>query len=228
MKVPGSSPARLRDRGRPAPRGGFTLLEVILVLAVMGMVAGLSWPRLSQYLKRQGVQANAEQVRQVLARGAIRAVSEGRVLQFRYELQGDRYILLPLEPAAAAADERAIDPSVVPTATGPVETGAGFRVYKLLGECRFHVDSSLITGERTVVERLGDEWLAHLENGLEARDAAWSAPLLLHPDGTATDGRMTVMDPERRYVSLHLRGLTGGVTVDPVRTLEERLGSTEN
>jgi prepilin-type N-terminal cleavage/methylation domain-containing protein len=203
-------------------RRGFTLLELILVLTVVVTLASLSWPRLTRFLKQQSVQGNAEQVRQLLDRARIRAVEEGRPLQVRYEPHGRHFVLLPLDP---------VDPNGTPAATTttirqPTTAGEPFRVYELSEDCQFHIDSSLLTGEQTVIEQLGDAWLNHLENGLLARTVGWSAPIVYYPDGSSTDGLLTVMDQSRRYVKLSVRGLTGTVVAAPLAVLPEVLGAT--
>ena len=52
-----------RSTRRNAGRAGFTLFELLLVLAVVSVIASLSWPQLMRYVRRQKVENSAEQVR---------------------------------------------------------------------------------------------------------------------------------------------------------------------
>lgn len=206
-------------------RSAFTLLELLLALAIIVTLATLSWPGLMRTLKQQGVQGNAEQVRQVLDHARVRAVEEGRMLQLRFEPNGTHYVVLPLDPVE---DSVSTAPAATTTTTfgkTSVKTDP-FRIYQLSQGCTFHVDSSLLSGEKTVSERLDDSWLNHVENPSDGRDVAWSVPILYSPDGSATDGTLVVIDPNRQYIKLHVRGLTGAVWTEPLAVLAERLGTT--
>ncbi|WP_175517436.1 prepilin-type N-terminal cleavage/methylation domain-containing protein [Planctomicrobium piriforme] len=202
-------------------RFGFTLLELLLVLAILGIMATLSWPRLLTTLKQQTLQGNVEQVRQVLDHARVRAVEEGRTLQLRFEPHGRRYVVLPQEPADQTA---AASTTTTFSKAGPrVEP---FRIYQLAEDCHFHVDNALLSGQTTVSERLGDPWTSQIENAMGAQDVSWSAPILYYPDGSATDGKLVVMDRSRRYIKLNVRGLTGAVYAAPQALMSEKLGET--
>lgn len=210
------------DHPRREVRSAFTLLELLLVLGVVVVLAAMSWPRLTGIMRRQSVLGNAEQVRQLCDRARVRAVEEGQTLQLRYEPHGRHYVLLPHEP---------VDPGTqLPTpaaGTSPAAVpGEPYRVHQISEDCQFHVDSALVSGQKLEVERLADPWLAQLENGSAARDIAWSLPILFFPDGSATDGLLTVLDRDRRYINLSIRGLTGTVQVSPIEVLAQRLGRT--
>ncbi|WP_437226181.1 pilus assembly FimT family protein [Planctomicrobium sp. SH661] len=207
-------------------RSGFTLLELMLVLAVLATIATLSWPGLMRSLKQQSVQGNAEQVRQILDRARVRAVEDGRTLQLRFEPNGKRYVLLPLDPV----DQSQAAPASVSRTKSVSRTLSEepFRIYELSKECFFHVDSSFLSGEKQSTERLGEAWAAHLENPAELDQVAWSSAILYRPDGSATDGSVVVMDQDRQYIKLHVRGLTGAVWSEPIAVMAERLGRTGN
>jgi len=206
-------------------RPAFTLLELMLALGILITLATLSWPGLMRSLKQQGVQGNAEQVRQVLDQARVRAVEEGRILQLRFEPNGTHYALLPLDPVNESQTTAATASTTTHFQKEPVQSDP-FRIYELTQGCYFHVDSSLLSGEKTTSERLGDEWLGHLENSSIGRDLAWSLPILYSPDGSATDGSLVVMDKDRQYIKLHIRGLTGANWSEPLAVMTERLGKT--
>ncbi|HWL09468.1 MAG TPA: prepilin-type N-terminal cleavage/methylation domain-containing protein [Planctomicrobium sp.] len=205
-------------------RSAFTLLELLLVLGVLGIMAAMSAPRMLNHLKQQTLQGNTERVRQLLDRARVRAVEQGRTLQVRSEPNGRHYIILPHD---VADQSNASGNTTTQFREAPVTTEP-FRVYQLAEECHFHVDNALLSGESVSVERLDDQWLTEVTNGAEARAIAWSAPILFYPDGTATDGSVVVMDRNRRYMKLRVRGLTGAVSVTSPATMSEKFGATGN
>ncbi|WP_437194648.1 prepilin-type N-terminal cleavage/methylation domain-containing protein [Planctomicrobium sp. SH527] len=219
------SNARNAQQARPA----FTMLELLLVVSVLGIIAALSWPRLFNNLKLQTLQGNVEQVRQVLDRARVRAVEEGVTLQVRYEPQGRKYVILPQESldtnSSSGSNQTAGTTTSIRTTTRMKEP---YRVYELGSECHFHVDNALLSGQQTIIEKLDDSWLTQLQNGELARDVGWSTPILYFPDGSATDGSVVVMNQSRRYAKLHVRGLTGAVSVQPIAEMSEKLGATGN
>ncbi len=215
--------------GTQRVRSAFTLLELLLVVSVLGIIAALSWPRLFNNLKLQTLQGNVEQVRQVLDRARVRAVEEGVTLQVRYEPNGRKYVILPqeaLDPSSSAGTQQTAGTTTSFRKTAAVKQP--YRVYELGQEFHFHVDNALLSGQPTVIEQLDDSWLTQLQNGELARDVGWSTPILYFPDGSATDGSMVVMNRSRRYVKLHVRGLTGAVSVQPIAEMSEKLGATGN
>lgn len=199
-------------------RSGFTLFELLLVLAVVAVLAGLAWPRLMGIIARQDVQSAAEQVRQRLDRGRVKAVEEAVTYQFRYEPYGDRFVLLP--------NEIVDDPDAESTSlssTNELSTIDPPRIYQLPEGCQFYIQNSL-SGETMNMERLPDEFNALIVNGATNSDVTWAPPILYYPDGTATSGVITIMDDKRNYIHLAVRDLTGAISVSQVSRMREGLG----
>ena len=61
-------------------RGGFSLLEVVLVLALVGLLLGMALPPLAGALDRIEVAAAASQIAAAHTRARLMAVSQSRVL----------------------------------------------------------------------------------------------------------------------------------------------------
>jgi hypothetical protein len=197
------------------------LFELLLVLAILAVLVGLSWPQLMSNLKDRSVEGTAEQVRQLLDHARVRAIEEGRTLQVLFEASGRRFVMLPEDPFDPGEAE-------FQSATGAQDRPAfrePFRVYEIAEGCTFYVRQGIeqLHKERQVFVKLEDAWLAHLENGLSARDAVWTTPILYFPDGSATDGSAIVVDQDRRFIKLSVRGLTGTVFASPLP--ESELGS---
>lgn len=226
MQYPKPNRRIVAQHGR---RTAFTILELILVLAVIVALAGVSWPRMSGLLKRESILGNVEQVRQLLDHARVKAVEAGITYQFRYEPNGQKYILLPYEP------QESLDPSIAVT-TNSVSTNSNTvtaaevsqaLVQELSEDCYFY-SPTVLAGEPVATERLPEPWLAMVRNGSQYRDVSWSTPILYSPNGSATDGQVTVADQDRRYLTLTVRGLTGAVVTSRIAQLPELFGASSN
>jgi Tfp pilus assembly protein FimT len=168
---------------------------MVLVLTILALVAGVSWPLLDrQYADRRLLRA-AEDVRQVLAAARLDAIDAGVAHRFLYE-QGGRTYLIERDGIGAAATSAAID------VQGRVVTGSAAGVTQELRE-------------------LPENFVFQSESSIGAvasmapAAGTWSTPVPLQPDGSAADAAFRVIDMKRyRSVRIAVRGLTGTVRVD--------------
>ena len=95
---------RLNDAGRDLPhnarRRGYTLLELMLVLGILLILAGIAWPAVQGMYQRHRLQTAAEDVRAHLAGTRLRAIDSDTVYQFVYEPGGQAYSVQPYEASA--------------------------------------------------------------------------------------------------------------------------------
>jgi len=73
--------------------GGFSLLELLIVLAIVVSVAGLAIPAMRGPLDKARLTSAAKDVRAMLAKARALAIREGTAVQFRYEPGGSRYVI---------------------------------------------------------------------------------------------------------------------------------------
>src|SRR5262245_57873290 len=90
-------PALRSGTCHPASRSGYTLFELLLVLAVLLIVVGLTWSSLAGAYKHQRLASAAHDVRMRLAATRAQAIESGAILQFVYEPGARAYSVLPLE-----------------------------------------------------------------------------------------------------------------------------------
>ena len=179
----------------PTPeRAGYTLLEMVLVLAVLIAVASISWPMMQRVYADVQLKQSVEAVRVKLAGTRIHAIDTGLVYQFRYEVGGRRFAALPAEVGAASSELSGDD--ALPSLSG-----------RLPEDIRFQqLGADLLTGEGAALE------LSRLEFGNRWKD------IFFMPDGSAVDAVFDLADSQERFIRLSVRGLTGGVRVgDPQR-----------
>lgn len=201
----GSPPFPIRRS--PALRGGagFTLLELLLVLAVLVTVVSLTWPSVVRYVREQDILEGAETTRAAAAGTRIKAIDTGLTYQFRYEPEGRRFVVIPFDPPETiAASSTVTDGSV---STFPVLSG------QLSEECRFVVPAD----QPIVSEGLPPESFAGLPNAGELQAAAWGPPILFFPDGTAADATFGIVNEDELRLDLSVRGLTGTLSISPLR-----------
>ncbi|MEZ6057857.1 MAG: prepilin-type N-terminal cleavage/methylation domain-containing protein [Planctomycetaceae bacterium] len=206
-------------------RRAFTLLELVVVLAIIVVLAGLTWPSMLRYIREQEIREQAHAVRMALAGSRVKAIDTGLTYQFRYEPGGRRYIVLPYDlPESAAtgsvgtgdnsAAQRGISSAVV-EAVLPTLTG------QLPESCHFDwpLARNVVTNaeQQVATESLPQEWLSLFPDATQLQSTAWSQPILFYSDGTTDDNHLTILNELDRSIELSLRGLTGATTVGPLK-----------
>ncbi len=194
-----------RRTGQP-DRRGYTLIEVLLVVAVVAAFAAIVWPPLLRMYKDYRLREAAERVRAALAKAHLLALDQGVTYQFRFEPEGRHYVVLPYEQESDQAAEETED-------TTDSTSGSTSFSWQLPEDMTFGEDVEV----DAVYTSLTDDQLSALGDARALEGVSWSAPLLFYPDGTATDGQFEVLSGTERYVEMTLRGLTSSVTVSRVK-----------
>jgi prepilin-type N-terminal cleavage/methylation domain-containing protein len=191
------------------PRG-YTLLEVLLALAILGLVAGVALPSaLRMYADGQLTDAG-EAVRHQLSLARSRAIETGERFQFRYEPDGRHGVVVPWEADLANDPERTSGGAQAAVLVSSVTLAEGLRFVS--------VENAPATGGSTLNEQL----FAGLPNATELAGVAWSTPILFAGDGSAIDAAWMVVDGRGQGLRVEVRGLTGVATVSTIQPYEER------
>ena len=89
---------RICHHARHSRRRGFSLVELLIVMAVLAAVAGLTLPAMRGPLDKSRLTSAARQVQATLAKARALAIRESTIVQVRYEIAGGRFVIerLPL------------------------------------------------------------------------------------------------------------------------------------
>jgi prepilin-type N-terminal cleavage/methylation domain-containing protein len=195
--------------------GGFTLWELVLALAVLAMLIGMTWPAVTQFMGEQRLKEDVATVRTELGATRSRAIRNGVTFQFRFEPGGRQFIVLPSErpvsmTAAAASQET--------SATTSIDPEVQVRTFQLVEGNRFEVNDPQrgSLGLAVATEKLTQDWLELFGGGSTLAQVNWSPAILFNADGTSQDAVFFVLDEEGRYQQVSVRGLTAAVSIGPV------------
>ena len=180
---------------RRALRGrGFTLLEMLIVLAIIVLVGAAVWPALRGAMDKAELVDAAKAVRTVLSQARLDAIDSGTPRQFRYQPGGTLY---EVSVYTLASDSLFTDApeELPPEAVTHYELPAGLRFA-----------TTLVSGDESTAVETVDEW---------------AQPVLLFPSGRTDNLRLRIQGAEKMSVELRMRGIAGVAKLGPVERLTE-------
>ena len=229
-----AEPMLIPDRPHPGPlpkgegvrraRSGFTLMELLLVLALVAAIAAMVWPALQRPLATQRLRRGAEQVRTQLIKARNQAILKGETFGFSYQ-PGKPVMRLScytenealLESSGPSAQSSSQSGGSTGSAASSATTASGSAarpaVEGVLPEGVVFYGGDAASDERS------DQFLAQ-ERMSGSIDISWSQPLLFYSDGTALAGRIALVGDRGRAILIEVRSLTGGARISEITTVE--------
>ncbi len=204
-------------------RRGFTLVEMLVVLTILGLLVGMSWPSVHRLLSRSRVKEAAKQVRTELGEARLRAIESGTPQVFRFQPGTSFFEVRPKEEETAgpAVLKSALE-QVSDEASG-TKAIAGAEIVDPQAYRKYLSEGMLFAGQEIAKEPAASEE----EEGLIGSSTAgmteqqnWSEPIVFYPNGRTSNARIRVTDGERYAVDVSLRGLTCTVRVGPMNRIE--------
>ncbi len=192
-----------RAPGRIAPHCGYTLVELLVVLAVLAVLAAVSWPSLRGPLRKSELQAAAKQLRVTWGKARLETIETGTPRLFRFRPGSGRFEVVICRTGEEPGTTRGPSLSREGRDDEPLEDD-------LPADVRFQLPPA------------AGEPAGH--TAVEAADSGgqWAPPILFFPDGKTSHARVRLVGQRGLYVDVTLRGLTGSVAIGPVRQREEQ------
>lgn len=186
----------------------FTLAELLIVVALLALVLSLSLPSLRRLSLKSELQNAARQLRATLLQSRLTAIESGSVTYFRYQPGGSSFEAGrgARRPALSTAAERPSFDEPQPPETDVAAPDEAVPPQLLPLGVRF--------AEPSTPQPLHPPVAPDQVSG----DAAWSAPILFHPNGRTRNARIALVNDAYR-IELNVRGLTGTVQISPIERL---------
>ena len=202
LKIPTQSDASHAG----SDRAGFTVLEIMIVVAILATIAAMAAPQLMSLVQESSVFREADTVREWMGEARRYAIDTGIDYEFRYEIAGASFVVLPSEQELNINDNG-----------DSTTTEQYVRIHQELAEGIF-----LRAGDddEEVAESLDSERFSGLD-ATEPSQKSWSAPVMFRFDGTADDFTLKVANIEGLTSEVKVRGLTGSVSTRAAEIYQE-------
>lgn len=210
-------------------RSAYTLLEMLIVCAILAAIAGLSWPTVRGSLAKGRLKKAASDVRTTLVRTRNDAIRKGSTLAVQYEMNGRRYRIqqqggLTVEQgdesfAATDFTSTAVSTNDVTTQEDEAEwiekeLPVGVRFTSIDNDPFDSEDESFALSDNSITAENTSSIAFDAGTG-EIESADWSEPIVFHANGRTENAALRLMNDRDFFIDLQLRGLTGIVTSTP-------------
>lgn len=203
---------------------GFTLLELILVLAVMTMVTSLGIPSIARLFDRSRFKGGVADLQTALAGERLSAMRSGEVLLFRCRLGTGQYEMVSKSTVRSGqlSDDLIFFGGAIGTPSGFRSIGADTdRQIDVSRDVRARVIGSLKTPDEqnSAGQNNANTASPYTAPGRTVADG-WSQPILFYPNGHTSSAALFLAsssDPEPAYFAeVSLRGMTGMVRISAI------------
>jgi prepilin-type N-terminal cleavage/methylation domain-containing protein len=184
-------------------RSGYTLLELLIVLALLAALTGLSWPSVRGMLAKSQLRAAAKQVRVALATARWKAIESGEPQRFRYAPGASWFEVGPLHPSQDEPDPP------VGKRQGPAP--AQKTTLDFLPRGIWFAEPAA-SDPQTIPSTPS-------EANDEDRE---SRSVVFHPNGRSSQARIVLEATNGLTIEVVLRGLTGTTRIGPLEQRERQ------
>lgn len=224
-------------RGRV--RYGFTLLELLIVLALLVMLMSMGFPSVHRMHVRNQLTSSAQQLQAELYRTRLEAMKNGKAYVFRYQYGSSLFEVLPKEVydqreeskiggGAVSAGAELLEEETSDTFSEPeerefVDTATRQMIAGSYGIYEKQLSNGIVFLQATLPDRAGTpendlmapppdfEDLENEDSSTERIPTGWSPPILFFPNGRTSQTSVLLQTTGLHHFrrQLFLRGLTG-------------------
>ena len=181
-------------------RAGFTLLEIMLVLAILVAMGAIAWPSFSRAYESSKLKATADKVLSILGKARVQAMTSGQTQVFRFQKDSGSYTVEQLADDSATLDASTTSDTTTTTVGASSSTPDGKAAATQLPEG--YVFSA---GDRVLDDRTAAAESAITSSNFDTS----SPPVLFYSDGTSSEAQLTIANQNGRTITISLRALTG-------------------
>ena len=183
-------------------RRAFTLLELLLVLAILVVLFGMGMPALFSSLQGHRLTISAEKVQTEFMRARVDAMESGRIRMFRFQQETGNFTVAPFVRSSDELENNFAGTSQgIGVSSVVLESAEQETLNEMLEE------GVVFAGDN--VEADMRSYSLEQEQGTDMDISGWSRPILFYPDGTASDATVYLRGEGGTLTSVKLRGLTG-------------------
>jgi general secretion pathway protein H len=207
ISTTGKALKKARNKSRPfGLSGGFSLVELMIVLAIMALVFGMAAPRIAKEMGVLHLRTTAKQVAASLRWARSQALSTGKTYNAIFDGSGQRVIISDYAGALDTAGKKLVGSA--DAAAGRAEAEA--------------IDGDIPKQVVKIFELPEDIFISRIEIA-EVRDANPGEQsiyqLTFFPDGTSMGGEITIADEQKRSFIIGVDFLTGIVSLEEPDTI---------
>ncbi len=182
-------------------RAAFTLLELVLVLAILILMASLSGPAILRSISTTGLVKGCDLVRSEMARARVNAIRTGRVHALVFAPGGRGMAVLDFDNVASNQSLQRMNATQFDQTSNLVS------------------DDNLLPRGVTFAagEAISDSRSEFVTENSKGGSSGSVRPILFYPDGTCQDARIVLSNTKGDVKQVVLRSLTGSSRVTEVQ-----------
>jgi Tfp pilus assembly protein FimT len=189
-------------------RRAFTLVEILLVLAIMIVIAAVATPVFYRSMRDATLRSAAEQVRTEWNKAHIKAMKSGRIQVYRFQPGGRKFQIEPYTAVDDTVDAVNSTSTFAPPPPAPTPDNTN-------ENSRTQLPEGIKFLEGTTAE---EERAKAVEESMGGGGGGLSKPILFYPDGVTSDAWLVVADEHNSAIRVELRGLTGLAILGDITT----------